>query len=46
MTAAAPFDSILFDRSSDRGERDDPSMLGDLNLDQVFAAVAGGTSTT
>ena len=41
MTAAA-FDSILFDRPSDMGERDDPSMFGDLNLDQVFAALAAG----
>jgi DNA mismatch repair protein MutS len=39
---AAPFDSILFDRPSDRGERDDPSMFADLNLDQVFTAVAAG----
>ncbi len=42
MTSAAPFRSILFDRPSDRTERDDPSMFGDLNLDQVFAAVAAG----
>ncbi len=41
MTAAA-FDSILFDRPCDVGERDDPSMFGDLNLDQVFAALAAG----
>ncbi len=41
MTAAA-FGSILFDHPADAGERDDPSMFGDLNLDQVFAAVAAG----
>jgi hypothetical protein len=42
MNAAVPFGSILFDRPSDRAERDDPSMFGDLNLDQVFAAVTIG----
>jgi DNA mismatch repair protein MutS len=42
VNPAAPFGSILFDRPSDLGERDDPSMFGDLNLDQVFAAVAAG----
>jgi DNA mismatch repair protein MutS len=42
VTATAPFNSILFDRPSDVGERDDPSMFGDLNLDQVFAAVTVG----
>jgi DNA mismatch repair protein MutS len=41
VTAAA-FDSILFDRPSDVSDRDDPSMFGDLNLDQVFAALAAG----
>jgi DNA mismatch repair protein MutS len=41
VTATA-FDSILFDRPRDAGERDDPSMFGDLNLDQVFAALAAG----
>jgi len=41
VTAAA-FGSILFDHPSGAGERDDPSMFGDLNLDQVFAAVAAG----
>lgn len=41
VTAAA-FGSILFDHPSDAGERDDPSMFGDLNLDQVFAALAAG----
>jgi DNA mismatch repair protein MutS len=42
VTATAPFNSILFDRRSDMGERDDPSMFGDLNLDQIFAAVTAG----
>jgi DNA mismatch repair protein MutS len=42
MSPATPFGSILFDGPSDRGERDDPSMFGDLNLDQVFAAVTSG----
>ncbi len=40
--SAAVFKSILFDHPSDVGERDDPSMFGDLNLDQVFAAVVAG----
>ena len=42
MNPAAPSGSILCNRPSDRGERDDPPMFGDLNLDQVFAAVAAG----
>jgi len=42
LNATAPFDSILFDRPSDRGEREDAAMFSDLNLDQVFAAVAAG----
>lgn len=42
MNPAEPFGSILFDRPSHRAARDDPSMFGDLNLDQVFAAVAAG----
>jgi DNA mismatch repair protein MutS len=42
VTGTAPFNSILFDRPSDAGERDDPSMFSDLNLDQVFAAVTVG----
>jgi len=44
VNPAAPFGSILFDCPSDRGEgeRDDPSMFGDLNPDQVFAAVPAG----
>src|SRR6266536_1683058 len=42
MNPEARFGSILFDPPLDRGERDDPSMLSDLNLDQVFAAVVAG----
>ena len=42
MNPEARFGSILFDLPLDRGERDDPSMLSDLNLDQVFAAVVAG----
>lgn len=42
MNPEAPFGSILYDRFPDGGARDDPSMFGDLNLDQVFAAVAAG----
>jgi DNA mismatch repair protein MutS len=42
VAATTPFNSILFDRRSDMGERDDPSMFGDLNLDQIFAAVTAG----
>jgi len=40
--SAAPFGSILFDHASDIDERDDPALLSDLNLDQVFAAVVAG----
>jgi len=44
VNPAAPTGSILFDCPSDwgEGEPDDPSMFGDLNLDQVFAAVPAG----
>ena len=44
MNPAAPTGSILFDCPSDwgEGEPDDPSMFGDLNPDQVFAAVPAG----
>ena len=38
----ATFSSILFERPSDEVQREDPSMFRDLNLDQVFAAVASG----
>jgi hypothetical protein len=37
-----PFRSILFEHPVDEGQREDPSMFRDLNLDQVFAAVASG----
>ena len=44
MNPAAPSGSIMFDCPPDRGEdeRDGPPMFGDLNLDQVFAAVPAG----
>jgi DNA mismatch repair protein MutS len=42
VSAETQFSSILFERPSDAGEREDPSMFSDLNLDQVFAAVAAG----
>jgi len=44
VNPAAPSGSILFDCPPDRGEgeRDGPPMFGDLNLDQVFAAVPAG----
>jgi len=42
VSAEVAFKSILFDRSVDRVVREDPSMFRDLNLDQVFAAVAAG----
>jgi hypothetical protein len=42
VTVTAPFKSILFDCPPDVGERDDPPMFTDLNLDQVFAAVTVG----
>jgi hypothetical protein len=38
----AAFTSILFERPTDEVQREDPSMVRDLNLDQVFAAVASG----
>ena len=47
MNPEARFGSILFDPPLDRGERDDPSMLSDLNLDQVSPRWwPAGTSTT
>jgi DNA mismatch repair protein MutS len=44
VNPAAPSGSIMLDCPSDRGEGEpgDPSMFGDLNLDQVFAAVPAG----
>jgi len=42
VNPAKPFSSILFERPSDEAQREDPSMFRDLNLDQVFAAVASG----
>jgi len=44
VNPAAPSGSIMFDCPPDRGEdeRDGPPMFGDLNLDQVFAAVPAG----
>jgi DNA mismatch repair protein MutS len=40
VNPAKPFTSILF--PSDEVQREDPSMFHDLNLDQVFAALASG----
>jgi len=39
---AGSFHSILFDRPAAAAEREDPALFGDLNLDQIFAAVAAG----
>jgi DNA mismatch repair protein MutS len=41
-TTTVPFRSILFDRRPASAEGTDPSVFADLNLDQVFAAVAAG----
>jgi DNA mismatch repair protein MutS len=41
VSSAGPFYSVLFDRPAPP-QRDDPSLFGDLNLDQIFAAVAAG----
>ena len=41
-TTTAPFRSILFDRPADAAASADPSVLTDLNLDQVFTLVAAG----
>jgi DNA mismatch repair protein MutS len=41
-TTAVSFRSILFERPEDDAPRPDPSVFTDLNLDQVFAAVAAG----
>src|ERR1700678_382984 len=42
VNPAKPFISILFEHPDDEVQREDPSMFRDLNLDQVFAAVASG----
>jgi hypothetical protein len=42
MNPEAPSGSILFDGPPGRTEHLDPLMFSDLNLDQVFAAVAAG----
>jgi DNA mismatch repair protein MutS len=42
VSPVEPFGSILFSRPADRDERDDPSMFGDLNVDQIFEAVTAG----
>jgi len=41
-TTGVLFGSILFDRPADAAPSADPSVFADLNLDQVFAAVAAG----
>ena len=40
MSSAVPFGSILFDRPAEAGQDGDRSVFADLNLDQVFAAMA------
>jgi DNA mismatch repair protein MutS len=42
VTTTVLFRSIPFDRPMEATEGTDPSMFADLNLDQVFAAVAAG----
>ena len=42
MRSAGLFHSILFDRPAATAQHADPAMFGDLNLDQIFAAVAAG----
>ncbi len=42
MKGSGPFHSILFGRPADAAELADTSFLSDLNLDQVFDAVAAG----
>ena len=41
MSPTVPFGSILFERPGDAGGHGDPSVFADLNLDQIFAAMAG-----
>ena len=40
MRPTVPFGSILFERPGDADGHGDPSVFADLNLDQVFAAMA------
>ncbi len=40
MSSPVPFGSILFDRPAQAGQDGDRSVFADLNLDQVFAAMA------
>jgi len=40
VSSAVPFGSILFDRPAEAGQDGDRSVFADLNLDQVFAAMA------
>jgi DNA mismatch repair protein MutS len=42
LITTALFGSILFERPAVDAARADPSVLADLNLDQVFVAVAAG----
>jgi DNA mismatch repair protein MutS len=42
VSSPGRFHSILFDRAADAGEPADTSFFSDLNLDQVFDAVAAG----
>jgi DNA mismatch repair protein MutS len=42
VSSAGSFHSILFDRPAAAARREDPSLFGDLNLDQIFAAIAAG----
>ncbi len=43
MSSTGSFRSILFPSAA--ASREDPSLFGDLNLDQIFAAVAAGRDT-
>jgi DNA mismatch repair protein MutS len=42
VSSAGSFYSILSDRPAAAAKREDSSLFGDLNLDQIFAAVAAG----